>query len=160
MINENKTLKTERLLSKLGALVMALLGFSSCSKSSFEPDDYSNPFISAYGVPTASYQVKGTVRNENGKVLGGIQVAIKYGDKTWARYDTTYTNSAGTFSRTMSTYPEDYIQITYNDVDGPANDGEYQSQTVSVKVSKLGDGKGPWNHGTYKAESIINLKKK
>ncbi len=146
----------------LGTSVLGILGFASCG--GLDPDSDPvlaghNEFICAYGSPTAAYKVSGTVRNSSGNKLGGIQVVSVYGESTWKRTDTTYTDSSGKFSGSMHTYPSDKVQLVFNDVDGSKN-GEYQSQTVYVTPKKVGDGDGSWFKGTFEVSSSVTLKKK
>ena len=157
----------------LGTSVLGLLGFAACggldpdadpvlngrNSSNVRGGSVINEFLCAYGSPTAAYKVSGTVRNSSGQKLGGIQVVSIYGEQTWMRTDTTYTDASGSFSGTMRTYPSDKVQLVFNDVDGSKN-GEYQSQTVSVTPKKVGDGDGSWFKGTYEVSASVMLKKK
>ncbi len=156
----------------LGTSVLGILGFASCG--GLDPDadpvlagqdpsgvrgSVINQFMCAYGSPTAEYKVSGTVKNSLGGKLGGIQVVSVYGESTWKRTDTTYTDSSGKFSGTMRTYPSDQVQLVFNDVVGSKN-GEYESKTVSVTPKKTGKGDGLWFHGTYEVSASVTLRKK
>lgn len=162
------TMKTRlaRILTWLGGTALTLLGFPSCTTKTIDEEfvgDIPSREIGAiamYGVPTSAFRVSGTVRSEEGKSLKGIQVVIQYGESTWMRSDTTYTDSSGKFSREMRTYPANYVRFIFNDVDGAANGGKFQSQTVTVDTKKVGDGDGGWFAGTYEATATVSLSKK
>ncbi|MBQ6254648.1 MAG: radical SAM-associated putative lipoprotein [Bacteroidales bacterium] len=155
-------------LKWLGGILLTLLGFSSCgtTKTLEEDIEWGGPrpipgvAISMYGVPTSSFKVSGTVRDGAGKTLKGIQVISYYGESTWMRTDTTYTDAAGQFSRTMRTYPADKVGFTFNDIDGRDNGGEFASKSTTVAVKQVGAGDGAWFQGTYEARADVQLEKK
>ena len=159
--------KASNFIKWLGGVMLTLLGFSSCSTTKtleediqWSPKPLPGQVISMYGVPTSSFKVYGTVRDGGGKTLKGIQVISYYGESTWMRTDTTYSDSAGKFSRTMRTYPADKVGFTFNDIDGKENGGEFASKSVSVNVKQVGKGDGMWFKGNYEANAEVTLNKK
>ena len=76
----------------LGA-ILAFLGYS-CSDG---PDEYGTPV--EYGVPTARYEMKGTVTDEHGAALQGIKVTLKVETdrNPYEPVDSTQTDSQGRY---------------------------------------------------------------
>ena len=161
-------------LRRLGYILLGLLGFASCSGLDPDPDpediNGSNgtdsrgwligQFMAAYGVPTSEFKVSGTVTGAGGAKLKGIQVVSVFGEQTWMVTDTTYTDSSGKFSSVTRTYPEEKVQIIFNDIDGSANAGEFESQTVTVPAKQIAKGDGSWFRGTYEVKADVILKRK
>lgn len=161
-------------LRRLGYAMIGLLGFASCAGLDPDPDSEGNgglngtgsrgsvinQMMTAYGVPTSEFRVSGRVTGAGGAKLKGIQVVSVFGEKTWMRTDTTYTDSYGQFSTVMRTYPADKVTIAFNDIDGKANGGEFVSQTVTVDVKQTGKGDGPWFQGVFEAQATVTLKRK
>ena len=147
-----------RKLRRLGAAVVSLLCFASCSPS-LDSDADEFQYMTAYGSPNATYRMVGSVKDDSGKPLKGIQVVSTFGESTWMRRDTTYTDSDGHYSSYMNTYPAKTVTVDFNDVDGADNGGEFESKSVTVDPVQIEKGKG-WNTGVYKVESDVRLKKK
>lgn len=163
------TMKTipRKILKWLGGTILTMLGFASCTTTPAddlleapEPVDLPGQYISMYGVPTSAFKVSGTVKGQGGTKLNGIQVVSVFGESTWMRTDTTYTDSSGKFSSSMRTYPADKVQLIFNDIDGSRNGGDFESQTVALTPRKVGDGDGAWFQGTYEVTASVTLKKK
>ncbi len=62
-------MKGKSIFKFLATTVLGLLGFSSCS--------WLGIGLCMYGEPHADFKVLGTVRNEDGKPIEGIRVAIR-----------------------------------------------------------------------------------
>lgn len=162
-----KKWNVEALLS--GAL--ALLGFAGCNNGD-------EPVL--YGSPSVDYRVLGTVTDAQGKPLEGIQVivnnpdALTYYDENGIAVndnsesgilapDTIYTDSNGTFSSHKVQGISDYkLVVEFQDVDGDANGGEFQSERftkdeLDKKQLKKGDG---WYDGEFEYSKTVKLERK
>jgi putative lipoprotein (rSAM/lipoprotein system) len=131
--------------------ISGLLGFSGCDNTGQE----------MYGVPWASYAIKGTVVNiADGKPVEGIRVDIVTNNpdgyeghkpESWI----TTTNAKGEFKLSNTLGSDETLAIT--DIDGDKN-GSFVSDTLKVdyrNAEHIGGGKG-WFQGelvaTVKAE--------
>jgi len=165
-----KKWNVEALLS--GAL--ALLGFTGCS------DINDAPIL--YGTPSVDYRVLGTVTDEEGKPLEGIQVVME-NPYAWYYYDengkpieskrnpetgrmtpdTVYTNKDGKFTSYKTTGIGDSdLVVILQDIDGEANGGEFFSKRftrdkLDKKQLKKGDG---FYDGEYEYSKTIRLERK
>lgn len=136
--------------------LLALLGFSSCDKIGDEPCEY--------GTPNADYKMMGTVTDEAGNPLKGIQVAKEELDKgnKYPLRDTVYTDASGKFSFSANYFPLDRtVNVTFNDIDGSENGGEFESQTITgVVYEKTKESDQGWYKGEFTANVNAELKKK
>ena len=131
---------------QLAAVILGLLGFSSCERIGWG--------VCMYGEPHADFKALGTVSDENGKPIEGIRVAIQqhrhyentsgviYDQNDWYENDTLYTDDKGAYQLIRSVFesPND-VKIVFEDIDGEENGGEYTSAeaTPEVKRTKKGD---------------------
>lgn len=113
--------------------------------------DNPNEIISMYACPSATYHVKGTVTNEKGQPLAGIDVD---------GLDTTGTN--GRYNITVNHFfPGQDIPISFRDIDGAEN-GSYKDTIVDIKTEgvELTGGDGEWNHGEGTVTQDIIMEEK
>lgn len=137
--------------------VLGVLGFSACS-------DDPEGGAAAYGSPTADYKYMGTVTDEAGNPIEGINVVMSgdYVSSTPLASLTLKTDKDGKFSTvTMSSVNTRIKTIEFVDVDGEANGGEFESQTITPKdmtktQTKEKDG---WFVGEFEYSANIKLKK-
>lgn len=103
----------------------------------FNPD--SGEVICMYGVPSARFQIKGSVSDRRtGQALEKIQVLID----TRNMQTTVVTDEDGTYHyQTDWIFPTDSVFVTFTDVNGV-----YQEQRVGEKMEYEG-GTGPWDSG-------------
>ena len=148
----------------LGSL-LGLLGFTSCNI-------LVNPFIrDMYGQPTASYKLVGSVTDEAGEPVKGIQVTFhpelgNNGEEvnSWI-VDTLYSDASGKFSRDVLKYdwPDlDNAVVKFRDIDGPDNGGSFKPKDVPVsalKVDQTRKGEGNWNQGDFTITADATLEK-
>ena len=140
----------------MGVFLLGILGFPSCSKE--EPEPMQSPYVNpgemrlAYGTPTAVYKVSGKVFTNSGKPIEGIKVNVMF--------TTIYTAGDGSFSGEVSYYPLDNVTISFTDVDGDKNQGEFQSLSVNVTPKQTGKGDGAWFQGTYSVSTTVRMNKK
>lgn len=138
--------------------ILGLLGFAACGD---DPD--LRP--SAYGSPTADYKYMGTVTDEDGNPIEGINVVMSgMVNNTPLASLTLKTDKDGKFSTiTMSTSRTYVRTIDFVDVDGPANGGDFESQTITLKemeVNQVKEGDNSWYLGEFEYSADIKLKKK
>lgn len=155
------------LLRALPGVLMTLLGFSSCNavKERFEPRF-------EYGVPSADYMLMGSAKDERGVPIKGIRVVFHpHTPKTDPEIsdhetDTLYTDANGVFRKDVLRYrwPElSQATVTFDDVDGESNGGEFKSLQLGpdkLDVRQLKGG-GRWYRGSFliNAEAELKLKK-
>ena len=148
----------------LGAL-LGFLGFSSCNI-------FENPFIrDMYGQPSANYKLVGSVTDESGKPIKGIQVTFHPEfsgtvdeDNSW-QTDTLYSDASGKFSKDVLKY--DWPDLTnsvvkFRDVDGPDNGGSFKPKDMPVsalKVDQTQKGSGSWFEGYFTITADVKMEK-
>lgn len=115
-----------RLIVKALPFLVAPVLFS-CSVDSIM-NDFPNSDVAA----VANYQVSGTVSDGNGAALSGIRVVADYSDGPVYLADTLYTDKDGRFSKFLSAPRVDKFFMTFSDIDGAANGGEFVTKYVEV----------------------------
>lgn len=146
-------------------VILAFLGFSAC-----EPGGGETPC--EYGTPTADYKLDITVVDEAGapipaiKVSGGIVRVENTDDYILDKNEYSidpheyYTDKDGKVKAHFSGFPHGEPVIYYlEDVDGEANGGSFQSDSVYIELKKTADGSGTWDKGTYEGSARKILKK-
>ena len=119
------------------------------------------------------YRVIGEVTDEAGKPLSGIRVIVrdnsllnKNGDYKHTynhEGDTIYTDSKGAFQsakiRSISLHNQ---TVLFDDVDGEANGGEFETIDMSIKDldSKQIEKDEGWYNGEYELSTKVQMKKK
>ena len=140
----------------LYGFLMTMLGFSGC-------DAIEDIFIpkEEYGMPYAEFKIVGEVKSTDGKPIKGIRVIVnprKNEPEESARWyqDTLFTDASGSFSKDIlkHTWPDELKDavITFDDVDGSENGGEFEStslQNGNFAVEKVKKGSGNWDSGDY-----------
>ena len=155
---------------KLGffAMLLALLGISSCGEINNEDDPFKG--MTMYGTPSAQYSVKGKVTDDKGKAIEGLQVILgkRYYDNSSVKYDQHYfpidtltTDSKGVYQfESGKDFPFENLQVDVNDIDGAAGGGEFNSATTVVNNIEYKGGSG-WYRGKAEIKvPDIKLKKK
>lgn len=145
----------------LAAGIMGLLGFASCGKSLADDSNDST----MYGPPpNADYKVLGTVSDEDGKPIKGIRVSVRLKYSPWSKdvEETLYSDDKGAYqllTRSLDGLPP--VSISFEDVDGEENGGEFVSTEVTpeAKRTKDGDGTGSYQ-GAFEFLADVQLKKK
>lgn len=147
-----------RIFRWLSVTILGLLGFSACG------GDDPAEIPSAYGTPTANYIYKGTVTDEEGNPIEGIDVVF-HGivESTMNASLVVKTYEDGTF-RTgyLNTSRTRVKTIDFVDRDGEANGGDFESQTLEVKdldSKKVTEGSG-WYQGEFEVQANVQLEKK
>ena len=133
-----------------------LLGFSACSKDTVD----GGGIMAEYGSPSVDYRVIGEVSDEEGNPLEGIRVIV---EKNSHMADTVYTDAKGAFQTENINSVGFYIHdVAFDDVDGEAGGGEFESAKVPIKDferKKIKEGEG-WYNGEYELSTKVQMKKK
>lgn len=143
---------------KLGffTLLMAALGLGGCETLNDAELQVERTFRAAYGVPTASYSVKGKVVDNSNRPVKGLQVilgnympnsaSVIY-DQNYFPIDTLETGSDGSFQyKCQDHFPIDQLQVDVRDIDGAAGGGEFENATLFVRDIDYKNAKG-WYRG-------------
>lgn len=142
-----------KLIRLLCVSVIGLLGFSSCEEHSDE-----------YGTPITNFRYWGTVTDEAGNPIEGINVIMSgniLGMPNVKLKTESYDGEKSNFSTGIFSTADTHITtIDFVDVDGEENGGDFQSVTITpqdmVQESQFDD--MPATRLEYKA--TIKLKKK
>jgi len=109
-----------------------------------------------YGVPHMDYTVMGKVVNAQEDGLKGIKVKPLESNFS-GHIDSTYTDASGNFTigqERVFGFGEG-VKLIFED-----EAGEYRTDTINVKLTKVKDGKG-WDNGDYAAEDVkITMRQK
>lgn len=130
-------------------LVLSLLGFSTACESL---DEYGAPVVE-YGVPTATFTVKGKVTSTENTSIPNIQVSM------WG--DTAFTDKDGDYKLSHTNSTSESIPIKFEDIDGIEN-GEYAplDTVANFQDAEYTGGDGNWNMGEAESELDIKLDSK
>jgi putative lipoprotein (rSAM/lipoprotein system) len=150
--------KLYKLTRWLCTLLLGVLGFTSCEK-----EDEIGDTPAAYGTPTADYIFEGVVTDQAGNPIKGIEVQIdgsfERGTLRTLKHETA---ADGTYFTNIYKECGFVRSITYTDVDGEENGGEFESLTIKpddMEKLKLRDGEG-WYGGVFKLSAEVKLKNK
>lgn len=149
-------MEKRKLVSRILAGTLSVLGFVGCDGSGGNED--------MYGCPTVDFQVKGTVVSENAGPLEGIRVVVRTAwDNADYNADTVYTNAKGEFkSHELSSVAIDQQKVYFDDVDEENNGGTFKSDSIALekmdkKQLKKGDG---WFNGQFEYTApVVKLSK-
>lgn len=154
-------MKTDfRFFKWLYTTVIALLGFAGCS-------DDPGSMADMYGVPTADYKYMGTVTDEEGNPIKGINVVFQkhsYGDVAPEvfRIETDKDGRYSTDYLKWSLSSEGIYQALYTDVDGEENGGHFEDRIIETyKMDKHKTGEGnSWYKGKFELTTEVKLEAK
>lgn len=143
-----------RITASLSSLLLGLLGFSSCD------DNGSN--LCMYGTPNGSFELKGTVTDEQGQPVDDAQVIIKeyngYNgtDEQFAAIDTIGTDENGDYSASGSVFPGSPLRVVCQP--GQSN---LEADSVTVKPEFKGKKSDGWyvGHAVIDRDFILKRKK-
>ena len=146
-----------RLYTAVCAAVLGALGFTACG---WQADMY-GVLVPDYGVPTATFRVRGVVTDVENNPVEGIRVAVSDGEG-WDS-DTVYTTADGEFETCdMSVGSVESVRAVLTDVDGDENGGTFALDTVKfeeMKVDTIREGSGRWDEGEYELSFERKLKR-
>lgn len=133
-------------------ILLACLCLWSCSAGSLLPDEGDGP-------ETASYKVTGTVADEDGKPLKGIQVVSVFEYEESSFTDSMFSDKNGKFEKSYTCSPCKSVEFTFNDTDGESNGGSFASLTVKADIVRIEDAKGSFA-GSYLVSYDARLSRK
>ncbi|MBK5195221.1 MAG: radical SAM-associated putative lipoprotein [Proteiniphilum sp.] len=138
---------------KIISLLMSLFGFILGCGTGIDP-------VAEYGVPSADFKVKGTVKSAvTGKGISNIRVIVK--EPYSMKGDTTYTAVSGDYSMEVKHIIGFPVTLYADDVDDTVN-GEYKSDSLVVNwddVTRIKEGDNNWYDGVYeKKDANFHLK--
>ena len=185
-----------KLKSWLLVTLMGVLGFSSCRshKAIVNPVEEPEPTPLSgelpqpkpqprdeirlmYGVPTMDFQIRGQVKDAQGKPVKDIRInmlernmEVKDGElqgdpeaiNNWLQNTEVKTDNKGRFEIKNSGIPQEQVRLMVRDVDGKEN-GEFKDRMVEMEVTPADVDKsnaGGWNQGTFNKQVDIKLEKK
>ncbi len=104
-----------------------------------------------YGTPMVEFSVKGRVVDADSKPIPNIEV-------TWAgnTYGKAVTAEDGTFHYKNEDigFEMTDVVLTFTDVDGQENGGDFVSEEVQVPLTQTDPGDGNWDCGEYSATDV------
>lgn len=117
-----------------------------------------------YGSPSTTYEVKGKVLDNEGNPINGIKIALQDDATDPNPYEIAESQSLenGDYKISNTTFPRSKLYLSVEDIDGAANGGEFEEQTIELDFSKVeatGD-KGEWHYGTKSLEKQIVMQEK
>ena len=150
-----------RFFSWLFTTIISLLGFVACDGEETTATD----IPAEYGTPTADYKYMGTVTDEDGNPIKGINVVFQEHG-----YNNVYPEVTRVVTDENGRYSTDYIhwnsggiyQATYTDVDGEDNGGHFEDriiETYKMEKEKTGEGNG-WYNGKFILSTEVKLEAK
>lgn len=181
-------IKFLKLKNWLLVTVMGAMGLSSCHchKQLAEPEVEPEPEPAVrdrgemklmYGVPTMDFQIRGQVKDAQGKPVKDIRVnmlernmEVKNGElqgdaeaiSNWLENTSVKTDKNGRFEIKNSGIPQEQVRLMVRDTDGKEN-GEFKNRMVEMQVTPDDVDKsnaGGWNQGTFNKQVDIKLEKK
>ena len=164
--NDNRmNMKGKNILRYLATAMLGLLGFSSCS--------WLGIGVCMYGEPHADFKALGTVKDDKGKPIEGIRVAVQqhrhYANTENVIYDyndmyyndTVYTDSNGKYELVRSVFeaPQE-VTVVFEDIDGEEHGGEFGKTVEKPAVVQTKKGDKSWYGGAYQVEADTYMVKK
>ena len=148
----------------IAGAILSLLGFNGCDSIFFGPLEY--------GMPHATFAVKGTVKAEDtGNPVEGIKVKFRQhvdgredeNGKPYYEEIEFSSDKDGKVETSFTEWPDvNDIEITFEDVDGEENGGRFAPDTLrgkDIKITLDEDEESSWNKGTYNISFEEKLKK-
>jgi putative lipoprotein (rSAM/lipoprotein system) len=138
---------------------LPLLGVTasiSCDNVIESPDMYGTPpsnyddMVCMYGSPVVDFSVKGKVMDSEGNPIPGIEISYDYSSHK------VYTLKDGSFDYTSEDlgFEMETVTLSFTDIDGEENGGDFQSKEVAVERQQTEPGDGGWNYGKFEAENV------
>lgn len=139
--------------------MLTLALFSALAMTSCMVERFDNDAGYAAEQPVANYQVFGNVTDEEGKPVSGIRVIADYSTDVVYRADTLYTDKEGEYSKFLTIPRVDGFFLTFTDIDGQANGGEFESRSERVNPVRTEISSGYFG-GSYIVSFDATLKRK
>ena len=115
---------------KLLLAAASLLGFATACENKRTVDMYGTPYI--------DYNVRGKVTDKEGNPIKGIEVNDK------ANKITSTTGGDGSYELSGEEWSRN-VTLTFTDIDGPENGGEFVEKTVDIKLTGSVDTDGTFS---------------
>ena len=117
-----------------------------------------------YGSPSTTYEVKGKVLDNKGNPINGIKIVLQDDATDPNPYQIAESQSLenGDYKIRNTISPQSKLYLSVEDIDGAANGGEFEEQTIELDFSKVeatGD-KDAWYNGTKSLEKHIVMQEK
>jgi len=125
--------------------ILVLFGFATTTSC-----EYISQTVCEYGVPTMDFEVSGKVVNKGSAPIEGIKVSC-YTNKD-PGIATTLTAADGSFLISGTAISP---ILTFEDIDGPGNGGEFAEKTQEISVNQIEKGDGNWYMGKYEAKGVV-----
>ena len=143
------------------AVLTALLSMLGFGCSSSEDQTY----VPMYGAPADRFQIRGQVTDEAGTPIQGIKMSLRQTFPRSEEYgvDSVQTDASGSYLLMDRGFLLYETKLIAEDVDGEANGGEFQSDTLDIDLEKgilIDEGDGYMKGDTYESYQDIKLKKK
>ncbi len=103
--------------NKIILTALSILGFTGCAETNETPR--------MYGTPEVDFQYSGAVTDTEGNPIKGIQVTI-------GSEGSVTTDENGNFSAEILDSYGATSSVTFNDIDGEENGGEFASKEISL----------------------------
>ena len=148
----------------IAGAILSLLGFTSCDKEDFG-DNYREA-RAEYGMPHATFKVIGEVKAaDSSKPIEGIVVRFSREDdnnRTWETAEFKSDKDGKVDGSTQAWPSEEGIMLTFEDIDGDENGGQFAPDTLRAKDLQIKFVENPekgWNKGVYYITFEKKLKK-
>lgn len=143
--------KTISLFKFLMVGLLALLGFTSCSKKEV---------VCMYGTPEATLHINVKVVDTDGNPVSNANLALSYNNVPnnifflGPFYKPTGIDGkiVGEFRTTIPDYSKFDIHLVYYKKLNPDLENKYKDDSVKVSFIKIKDPSGTWDQGTYRME--------
>lgn len=134
--------------------VMAVPVLSSCAVG-----DLDVPYKENSAKLVANYKVYGNVSDEAGDPIPGIMVVADYSEGPGYQADTLYTDKEGRYSKFITTPNVNGFNMSFIDIDGPANGGafKFKNEYVTPILTEMSVGNFG---GSYIVSVDVTLEKK
>ena len=126
--------------------------------------DKTPPLACEYGVPEATYTIKGKVTDSNQHPVAGIEVRISnnsFDNNDYSYSNETLTDDNGRYEISTYQFPNiDTMYVQFRDIDSTAN-GHYADTVVTVlfKDAEFSGASGNWNYGSATVTKDVQLRK-
>lgn len=131
-------------MKRLLNILMVLLGFgtSGCDIVG----------VAMYGTPNVKFHLSARVVDKDGNPIQGIEVRAKEGANF--NHNTGISDYQGNIDAWGQVWPGSQYAVTFYDIDGEYNGGEFETLELDIsdKVKQTQKGDGEWYQGAYKAE--------
>ncbi|HBH09553.1 MAG TPA: hypothetical protein DDX40_09170 [Rikenellaceae bacterium] len=141
------------------ALALPLLAVPLLSSCMVENENPENKFNTSSNEPAANYRVIGKVTDVEGDPIAGIRVIADYSTDVVYRADTLYTDRDGQYSKFLTTPRVSSFYMSFDDIDGQANGGEFEPRSERVNPIRTEISSGYFG-GSYVVSLNATLKRK